>query len=106
MSDDSAEILRRWLAAINGHDVPGLLALMATNFVFVDSLANRVVGAEHLEKGWRHYFALCPDYWVRGDHAMAEGDTMLLAGEGRAEQSTASPGERPQHGKQCSATAA
>jgi ketosteroid isomerase-like protein len=81
MSDDSAEILRRWLAAINGHDVPGLLALMATNFVFVDSLANRVVGAKHLEKGWRHYFALCPDYWVRGDHYMAEGETMLLAGE-------------------------
>jgi ketosteroid isomerase-like protein len=81
MSDNPADILRRWLEAINGHDVPGLLALMAPDFVFVDSLANRVAGAEHMEKGWRGYFALCPDYWVRADHAMAEGDTMLLAGE-------------------------
>src|SRR5580698_5291912 len=81
MHDHPAEILKRWLAAINGHDVPGLTALMAANFVFVDSLANRVVGAAHMENGWRGYFAMCPDYWIRADHAMAEGETMLVAGE-------------------------
>src|SRR4029077_9424662 len=78
---DSAEILKQWLAAINGHDLSTLNALMAADHVFVDSLGNRVEGARSMEAGWRGYFAMCPDYWIRGDHAMAEGETMLVAGE-------------------------
>ncbi len=80
-SPNSAEILKQWLAAINGHDVIALAALMAADFVFVDSLGNRVEGAESMEAGWRGYFAMCPDYWVRADQAMSEGNTMLIAGE-------------------------
>jgi len=76
-----AEILKQWLAAINGHDVAALAALMAADHVFVDSLGNRVVGASSMEAGWRAYFALCPDYWIRADHVMAEDDTALIAGE-------------------------
>ncbi len=34
-----------------------------------------------MEAGWRGYFALCPDYWIRADHAIADGETMLVAGE-------------------------
>ena len=34
-----------------------------------------------MEKGWRSYFTLCPDYWVRGDQVMTEGDTLLVSGE-------------------------
>ena len=49
--------------------------------MFVDSLGNRVVGAKSMEAGWRGYFSMCPDYWIRADHAMAEGETMLVAGE-------------------------
>lgn len=78
---NSAEILKQWLAAINGHDVTALTALMAADHVFVDSLGNRVNGARSMEAGWRGYFAMCPDYWIRGDLAMAEGETTLVAGE-------------------------
>lgn len=34
-----------------------------------------------MEAGWRSYFEMCPDYWIREECAMAEGETMLLAGE-------------------------
>jgi hypothetical protein len=34
-----------------------------------------------MERGWRGYLAMCPDYWVRVDRLMAEGDTILAAGE-------------------------
>lgn len=54
---------------------------MAADHVFVDSLGNRVNGAAPMEAGWRNYFAMCPDYWIRLDHVMAEGDTTLVAGE-------------------------
>jgi len=74
-------ILDDWLAAINHHDVMALAVLMAADFLFVDSLGNRLEGAKSMEAGWRGYFAMCPDYWIRADHVMAEGDNMLLAGE-------------------------
>src|SRR5512138_2603624 len=84
MSDDHAtarEILERWLTAINRHDVAALVTLMASAFVFVDALGNEVQGAAKMSGGWQAYFAMCPDYWVRADHVMSEGPTLLLAGE-------------------------
>ena len=77
----SVEIFKQWLAAINGHDVSALTALMAEDHVFVDSLGNRVAGARSMEAGGRGYFAMCPDYWIREDCSMAEGEIILVAGE-------------------------
>ena len=77
----AGEILKQWMAAINGHDVSAITALMAPDFVFIDSLGNRVNGAKPMETGWRGYFAMCPDYWIRADHVMAEGEMVLLTGE-------------------------
>jgi ketosteroid isomerase-like protein len=75
------EIFEQWAAAINAHDVAAMTALMSADFVFVDALGNRVEGARSMEAGWRGYFTMCPDYWIRVDHVMAEGDTLLCAGE-------------------------
>jgi|SRR5580704_14355959 ketosteroid isomerase-like protein len=75
------EIFDQWVAAINAHDVAAMTALMSANHAFVDSLGNRVEGAKSMEAGWRAYFAMCPDYWIRVDHVMADGDTLLSAGE-------------------------
>ena len=77
----AVEIFKKWETAINSHDVAALAALMAEEHVFVDSLGNRVTGAKSMEAGWRGYFAMCPDYWIRGDHVMPEGETVLAAGE-------------------------
>ena len=78
---NSAEIVKQWLTAINSHDVIALTTLMAADHVFVDSLGNRVQGAKSMEAGWRSYFAMCPDYWIRADYVMADDHTVLAAGE-------------------------
>jgi ketosteroid isomerase-like protein len=54
---------------------------MAPDTVFVDSLGNRVSGAEKMEAGWRGYFAMCPDYSIRVDYVVADGDVVLAIGE-------------------------
>ena len=77
---NTAEILGLWVDAINAHDVNALTGLMAAEHEFVDSLGNRVAGARSMEAGWRGYFAMCPDYWIRVDHAAGEGETLLVAG--------------------------
>jgi len=75
------EVFHQFVAAINSHDVTAVAALLAPDHVFVDSLGNRVSGAKSMEAGWRGYFAMCPDYWIRADNAIEESGIILAAGE-------------------------
>ena len=75
------ETFRQFVAAINRQDVGALAALMTPDHVFVDSMGNRARGAASMEVGWRSYFTMCPDYWIRTDDAIAEGGTVLAVGE-------------------------
>jgi ketosteroid isomerase-like protein len=77
----STEIFRQFVTAINRHDANAIAMQITAGHLFVDSLGNRVTGAASIEAGWRGYFAMCPDYWIRADHVMAEGVTLLAAGE-------------------------
>jgi len=75
------ETLHQWISAINDHDVTRIASLMTPDSVFVDSLGNRVESARTIEAGWRSYFAICPDYWIRAESSISEGDTTLISGE-------------------------
>jgi ketosteroid isomerase-like protein len=77
----SAEVVELWLTAINHHDVDGLTSLTPDDFLFVDSLGNSLVSAPAMKIAWHAYFKMCPDYWVRADLTIADGNTLLLAGE-------------------------
>jgi ketosteroid isomerase-like protein len=77
----SKEAFALFVSAINQHDVETLGALMAQEPVFVDSLGNRVVGVESIKAGWRGYFALCPDYSIRLERVIADGEVALAVGE-------------------------
>jgi ketosteroid isomerase-like protein len=76
----TSEVARRFVDRINAHDVEGLVALMTGDHVFVDSLGNRSPRPE-IESGWGHYFKMVPDYWVRIDKTISDGDTAILLGE-------------------------
>ena len=78
---DALQTFRRFVTAINAHEVEALSALMAPDHLFVDSLGNRVQGATPMLAGWRGYFNMCPDYWIRIEHLVSERDTVLAAGE-------------------------
>jgi len=78
---NSAEIFERFAAAINRHDVEALAALMTADHVFVDSMGQQVQGIASMEAGWRGYFAMCPDYWIRTDDVVADDGVVLAAGE-------------------------
>jgi ketosteroid isomerase-like protein len=75
------EPFEQFAAAINRHDAGALGALMTADHLFVDSLGNHVQGAAPMTAGWRAYFSLCPDYWIRTDRVMTEGDAVLAIGE-------------------------
>src|SRR5580692_8465878 len=75
------DTFQQFVAAVNRHDADAIAALMTADHVFVDALGNRVQGAASMAAGWRGYFAMCPDYWIRTEHVMAEGDDVLAVGE-------------------------
>jgi ketosteroid isomerase-like protein len=77
----SAEIFGLFATAINRRDIQALTALMTDDHVFVDSSGQRVQDVAAMEAGWRGYFAMCPDYWIRADHIVADNDVVLAAGE-------------------------
>jgi ketosteroid isomerase-like protein len=77
----ATETFQRFVAAINGHDVEALTSLMTSDHLFVDSMGNRVQGAESMQTGWRGYFAMCPDYWIRVRNLLSEQETILATGE-------------------------
>ena len=77
----TAETFILFATAINQHDIPALTALMTADHVFIDSAGQCVQGAGSMEAGWRSYFEMCPDYWVRADSVVADNDMVLAAGE-------------------------
>ncbi len=80
MSDQPAETFKRFIAAINAHDIEALSALMHADHLFIDSLGNRVQGAARMEAGWAGYFKMCADYSIQIDHCLSENGTVLAAG--------------------------
>lgn len=77
----SAEVFMLFALAINHHDVQALSALMPPDHVFVDAMGQRVQGVEPMKAGWRGYFEMCPDYWIRADNVVADGSVVLAVGE-------------------------
>jgi ketosteroid isomerase-like protein len=75
------ETFQQFVSAINGHDAGALAALMTPDHLFVDSMGNRVQGAEPMRAGWRVYFAMCQDYWIRIEKSISEDSTVLACGE-------------------------
>jgi ketosteroid isomerase-like protein len=81
MPPDSAEsIVRKYVARINAHDVPGLLALCAPDHVFIDSLGKGLSGLAQLEQGWSKYFGLFPDYRIEVDTMISADPVVLMSG--------------------------
>ena len=65
---------------INRHDLGGLVALMTEDHRFVDGLGQELRGRKQMEKGWLGYFAWFPDYCIRVDDAMSNGNVVAMFG--------------------------
>lgn len=64
MITPAESVAREFVSAINAHSVERLVALMAANHRFVDSLGNVVEGREKMRAGWAGYFGMVPDYSI------------------------------------------
>jgi ketosteroid isomerase-like protein len=77
---DPERIAIRFVNEINRHDVEALVAMMAPDFRFVDSLGREVRGIERMRSAWSSYFALFPDYQVVIRQHICVGQVVALFG--------------------------
>jgi ketosteroid isomerase-like protein len=54
---------------------------MTPDHLFVDSMGNRSRGAETMHQAWIGYFAIVSEFRIEIDTLVAEGGTVLAAGE-------------------------
>lgn len=73
------DVARSFVEKINAHDVAGIVALMTEDHVFVDSLGNRTT-RPGIEVGWGEYFTMVPDYWIRVEREVVDGEAVILFG--------------------------
>lgn len=74
------EVAEEFVARINAHDVVGLSELMTDDHVFIDALDSRGMGRDAMRAGWKQYFTLVPDYWIKVDTSFQEKGTVALFG--------------------------
>lgn len=78
---NATDVFHQFVAAVNHQNVSAIAYMLSSDHIFVDALGNRIQGASAMEGAWRGYFTMCPDYWIRPEHILAEGDLVLVAGE-------------------------
>lgn len=89
MNKSAGDVALAFVDRINHHDVGGLVALMTDDHHFVDGLGQEVRGSERMRDGWSGYFGWFPDYRIRIDDELNDGNTVALFGSA---QGTYAPG--------------
>ncbi|HSR41616.1 MAG TPA: nuclear transport factor 2 family protein, partial [Longimicrobiales bacterium] len=79
----AVEVARRFVSAINAHDVEALGALMTADHVFVDSVGDEVRGRDAMCRIWERYYRLFPDYRLEVEDVLSRADVVGLFGTAR-----------------------
>jgi ketosteroid isomerase-like protein len=77
---DSLEVVRKFVAAVNAHNVGAIVECMAPDHSFVDSLGNRFPRTA-MQTGWYQYFKMVPDYWIEIEEEISNGNEVILLGK-------------------------
>jgi len=83
MPIEPVDVVLKFEKAINSRDSAAIVALLAADSVFVDSMGARVQGLEKLRAAWEGYFKMVPDYTVSHEEIFNHGDTVAVFGSAR-----------------------
>jgi ketosteroid isomerase-like protein len=69
-----------FIERINAHDVPGIVALMADDYQFVNSSGDKFAGKAFMQDTWAEQFRTIPDFQIAVQRVVADGDGVAVFG--------------------------
>jgi ketosteroid isomerase-like protein len=82
-AQNPVDVAMAFVTKINEHDVPGLVALMTPDHVFVDALNNTFRGTDQIREGWKIYFSMFPDYAIEVRDELDRNNVVAMFGTAR-----------------------
>jgi SnoaL-like protein len=76
----SAEVVRRFVARVNAHDLAGIGLLIPTDAAMIDSLGFQFVGWDQVTAAWRSLLRAIPSYKIEADSIVSEGPVVAVRG--------------------------
>jgi hypothetical protein len=70
------DVAVEFIDKINAHELEGLCDLMTDEHLFIDGLGNIQRGREVMRNGWKSYFTMVPDYWIKVER-MIENENVV-----------------------------
>jgi ketosteroid isomerase-like protein len=74
------QVVLKFEELINSRRPESISALMTSDGEFIDSMGNRIQGAERLRIAWAAYFKMVPDYSISHSDIFAQGNTVAVFG--------------------------
>jgi ketosteroid isomerase-like protein len=81
---DAKYVAAVFVDAINSHDVEALCLLMTDNCMFTDACGRTHHSVDSLRKAWHDTFRWFPDYQIRIERIVVDGQFVVLIGSTRA----------------------
>ena len=73
-------IVSEFVDAINNANVDKMVALMATDPIFLDSQDHKMEGKDNLRQAWIDYFAIFTDYKIEINEILANDSVICMFG--------------------------
>jgi ketosteroid isomerase-like protein len=78
--DDMKQTILKFIERINAHDVDGIMALVSKDYEFVNSSGDHFHDLKFLRDTWRAQFENHPDFKIRADHVICDGQRVGVFG--------------------------
>jgi len=76
----TTDVVTAFIAAINRQNPPEIAGLMTEDHTFVDPRGQVVCGRREMTAGWTEYFRLFPDFTIRIETMLGQGETVAVFG--------------------------
>lgn len=74
-------VARRFIEAINRHDLEAMMALMTEDHRLIDSGGVTLAGRDSVVDVWKAYFTMVPDYRIGLSESFEREDTAVVLGQ-------------------------
>ena len=78
--EDMKQTTLKFIERINAHDVDGIMALVSTDYEYINSSGDHFRDREFIRDTWRAQFENHPDYRLRVQRVIADGEAVAVFG--------------------------